>query len=137
MKFEAYQDTSKKNRVNKFRNIRGPYQSYAREVKKKAVMLLDNGVSLTRISKVMGIPCKNIKRWHDYGVDRKKGAGRKKTDPVMEENVCGWIYRNHHPGEDLDPCQLQQVALHFSTDPNFKASKGWLGNFLDRYQLRS
>jgi len=37
------------------------------------------------------IPVKNILRWLGFGVERKKGCGRKKQDPIMEEQLLIWV----------------------------------------------
>jgi len=38
----------------------------------------------------MGIPVKNLKRWIDNGISRKKGAGRKKMDSELETQLYDW-----------------------------------------------
>jgi hypothetical protein len=44
-------------------------------------MLLEEQLSVIDISRKLGIPCKNIKRWSQQGIERKKGGGRKKFSP--------------------------------------------------------
>ena len=41
--------------------------------------------SIKEASEIMQIPEKNIKRWMKNGPERKKGAGRKTMDPIMEK----------------------------------------------------
>lgn len=64
--------------------MRGPYRNYSREIKKRMVELYKQGdIPISKLSAQYGIPIKNIKRWADYGIDRKEGAGRKRLDPSM------------------------------------------------------
>lgn len=71
---------------------RGPYKSYSISEKEKAVRLLvEDQLPITEISKLLGIPCKNIKRWSTEGVCRKRGGGRKRSSPLMENEVRKWI----------------------------------------------
>jgi len=44
-------------------------------------MLLEDHCSVIEISRKLKIPCKNIKRWSQQGVERKKGGGRKRFSP--------------------------------------------------------
>ncbi len=47
--------------------------------------------STRKASFMLNIPEKNIKRWIKNGPERKKGAGRKTTDPEMEKQLIDWI----------------------------------------------
>lgn len=47
--------------------------------------------SLKEASEMLGISEKNIRRWLVWGVDRKKGGGRKTVDPEMEKKLVAWI----------------------------------------------
>ena len=38
----------------------------------------------------MQIPLKNLRRWVDFGSEKKKGGGRKKMDETMEEDLYHW-----------------------------------------------
>jgi hypothetical protein len=49
-----------------------------------ALQRINLGESPKSISIEMGIPVKNLKRWIDNGISRKKGAGRKKMDCDLE-----------------------------------------------------
>ena len=61
---------------------RGPYKSYTMQEKIRAVQLFVNQkMSITEISRSLGIPCKNIKRWATEGIFRKRGGGRRRTNP--------------------------------------------------------
>lgn len=48
-------------------------------------MYKEQKLTITEISKKLGIPCKNIKRWATGGVFRKIGGGRKRISPSLEE----------------------------------------------------
>ena len=92
-------------------------------------------VSITRISKSFGIPIKNIKRWCEQGVERKEGAGRKRWDPSMENELYQRRISKQPEGGALDVEEIRAIALELSTVPDFKASRGWIINFADRYNL--
>jgi hypothetical protein len=47
-------------------------------------LLAQQTLSITEISKKLGIPCKNIKRWATDGIIRKRGAGRRRVNPRLE-----------------------------------------------------
>lgn len=82
---------------------RGPYKSYSKQEKRHAVDLYrSNHCSITEVSRNLGIPCKNIKRWATEGVDRKRGGGRKKTNPHLESEVYKWIYGHHKFGDRIE-----------------------------------
>jgi hypothetical protein len=52
--------------------------------KEKAVrMFLEDRLPITEISRMLKIPCKNIKRWSTQGIFRKRGGGRRKSSPEM------------------------------------------------------
>lgn len=105
-------------------------------MKEKVVALHEeDGLSITRISKNFGIPIKNIKRWCEQGVDRKEGAGRKRMDPKMESELHRRIISEHPIGGQLSVEEIRKIALELSNVPDFKASRGWVMNFADRYKL--
>lgn len=54
-------------------------------------MALSKKVGLKEASLFLNIPAKNIRRWEISGPERKKGAGRKMRDPLMELNLLNWI----------------------------------------------
>ena len=117
---------------------RGPYKSYTMAEKIQAVeLLLRDDMSITEISRYLGIPCKNIKRWATEGVSRKRGGGRRRTNPCMEEEIFRWINRNHDFGDTIHIEEIQDYALSRTNDPNFKASRGWAIKFIDRFNLRN
>jgi hypothetical protein len=70
---------------------RGPYKSYTAQTKRLAIDLLHEGNSAAEVGKELNIPTKNIKRWKEYGIKRRAGAGRKRIDPEMEEKLYSWL----------------------------------------------
>lgn len=100
------------------------------------MMLLEGEIPITDISRMLKIPCKNIKRWTAQGVYRKRGGGRKRSSPAMEDVVNKWVRQNFKIGEEVDLERVQEFALAVSGDPTFKASRGWVLKFLDRFSLR-
>ena len=84
-------------------------------------------------SDLLNIPEKNIKRWLKNGPERKKGAGRKTMDPLMEQNLLNWIAEKFRKTSELpDNKELKIQAKIFSSLEKFKASKGWCDKFLRR-----
>jgi transposase-like protein len=114
---------------------RGPYRSYAIEEKQTVIKLYKNGKSYAFISRVLGIPQKNIVRWCKNGVYRKEGAGRKIGDSEMERFVIQWITESYTEGSLIKSKKIREKALEFSTKTEFKSSKGWMKNFIRRYGL--
>lgn len=92
---------------------------------------------ITEISRKLSIPCKNIKRWSTQGVDRKRGGGRRRSSPEMEEAVNRWIRQQFAAGEVVELDRIQEYALAICGDDMFKASRGWVIKFIDRFQLRN
>lgn len=113
---------------------RGHYRICSLETKQKAVEL-SKKFSFKEASKMFNTTEKNIKRWMKQGPERKKGAGRKTIDPLMEQRLIKWV--NTYIGvEGVFPdCKIiKEKAKEFSNCPNFKASKGWSDKFLKRNQ---
>lgn len=64
--------------------MRGPYRNYSVDIKKKMVQLYkQEHIPISKLSSQYGIPIKNIKRWADFGIERKEGAGRRRMDPSL------------------------------------------------------
>ncbi len=62
------------------------------EKKEKAIaMVQEDKISPKQVAHFLKIPVKNILRWLGFGVERKKGCGRKKHDPIMEEQLLIWV----------------------------------------------
>lgn len=51
--------------------------------------------SIKSASEMLKIPEKNIKRWMKNGPERKKGAGRKTMDPIMERKLLNWVAKKY------------------------------------------
>ena len=71
-------------RKNRNSQKRGHYNICPINVKQEAIRLA-RIKSIKEASELMQIPEKNIKRWMKNGPERKKGAGRKTMDPIMEK----------------------------------------------------
>ncbi len=97
---------------------------------------MEEQLPITEISRMLDIPCKNIKRWSTEGVSRKRGGGRRRSSPLMEAEVRNWIRREFAPGEVVEVERVQEYALAVNREEGFKASKGWVLKFLDRARLR-
>ena len=46
----------------------------------------------------------------------------------MERRLTEWYFKNNKT-EKIDQNQLKDMALKFSTKPDFQASKGWIEKF--------
>ena len=111
---------------------RGNYKICTSNTKLEAVHLAMHHPP-KKVAEIMNIPEKNIKRWLVLGVERKKGAGRKMTDPSMEDNLLEWIRNFHKTFSKLpDQSMLKKQAFQFSSNSCFKASKGWCDKFIKR-----
>lgn len=111
---------------------RGHYQICTSNTKLEAVHLAMHHPP-KKVAEIMNIPEKNIKRWLVQGVERKKGAGRKMTDPSMEDHLLEWIRNFHKIFSKLpDQTMLKTQAFQFSSNSCFKASKGWCDKFIKR-----
>jgi hypothetical protein len=111
---------------------RGTYKICAMEIKNEAIRLTRLH-SLKEASEILNIPEKNIKRWLKNGPERKKGAGRKTMDPVMENRLLNWISDEFKKTNTFPDCRdVKFQAKIFSTNSDFKASKGWCDKFMRR-----
>lgn len=87
-------------------------------------------MSLSELSRELGIPAKNIRRWKIEGIDRGARCGRKVVDLGMEITLRDWLkskWINQIPVRNRD---IKEAALRLTDKPNFKASKGWLSKFV-------
>ncbi|MCQ2816634.1 MAG: DNA-binding domain-containing protein [archaeon] len=57
-------------------------------------------------------------------------------DPLMEKKLIQW-YTIHHiqNGLEVNSRLIQSMAQHYSSNRNFRASKGWLEKFKKRHKL--
>lgn len=94
--------------------------------------LKNHEISLGRLSKELEIPAKNIRRWRDEGLERKKGPGKKIKDPEMERELKNWLDERERSNNPAKKSEIQDKAKELSRDPKFHASKGWLQKFLER-----
>lgn len=109
---------------------RGPYRSYTAEEKNHVVHLNQMGMTFAAISKNLQIPQKNVVRWCKEGfID--KDSSRRVADADMELELAEWL-RQARRNKLLRQSDIQEKARAMSKNPNFKASRGWLKNFLRR-----
>ena len=117
---------------------RGPYKSYTREFKQQVVELhKEMNLSAKEISRRMNVPIKNITRWCEEGIERKEGAGRKRLDPEMEEKLFEDLRELYPTGSEIEADLIKAMALARSNVSDFKASRGWILSFIERYSLGS
>lgn len=111
--------------------LRGPYRSYSNNEKNHVVSLHQNGMTFAKISKLLEIPQKNIVRWCKEGYIAKD-VSKRVADHNMEKSLFEWIAKMNH--STLKHWEIQEKAKALSANPEFKASRGWLKNFLKRYE---
>lgn len=131
---DVFPGVRRSNRSKKIKSIsrRGPYMIISKQLKNDAVKLAHE-LSTKEASNVFGINEKNIKRWILNGTDRKKGAGRKKREPLMEAKLLCWIAARFKEGKKLpNHHEVKDKAKELSELECFKASKGWCDKFLKR-----
>jgi hypothetical protein len=125
----------KKPIENKNKNTifkRGHYNIVSKQIKKEAVRIAQMK-SFKIASDLLKISEKNIKRWMNNGIERKKGAGRKTLDPEMEKKLLFWI-KNFFLQFKFLPnfYDVKKQAIKLSRFNGFKASKGWYDKFYIR-----
>jgi hypothetical protein len=96
--------------------------------------LREGTMSLGQLSRSRNIPAKNIRRWNQEGLDRKKGAGKKVRDPEMERKLRAWVVTNNIGFNDKK--QIRDMAIKSANDPTFSASKGWMQKFFERLRRK-
>lgn len=86
----------------------------------------------------MNIPKKNLRRWMELGIERRKGGGRKRMDEEMEQKLHSWCLEEClSQGRPVSRSEIRKKALELSKYPEkFKASKGWTDKFVKKYNLR-
>ncbi len=127
--FNSIASPVRKKRICK---VRGNYNICTLSRKKEAIRI-SRIKSIKEASRMLNIPEKNIKRWIRNGPDRKKGAGRKMRDPIMEKNILQWILEHSESNHKIpNSHEIKQQAKKFSNLKDFKASKGWCDKFLRR-----
>lgn len=133
--------------VSQISRKRGPYKHYSPSKKRQALDIYYSSFlssnddrnaknSTQKISKSLDIPCNTLKRWIKVGIYRRKGAGRKLLDPLMEEHLYKWCQSELNKNNLLTGREIRKMARNLSSNKEtFKASKGWLVGFLKRFKL--
>ena len=125
-------DDQKMHSHQGIKKARGRYKISPPDLKHKAVQLC-NATNIKDVSNLLNLPEKNIKRWIKHGAERKKGAGRRTTDPEMEIRLLEWIRKEFAKNSLVPDCRkIKNQAKAFSNNANFKASKGWCDKFVRR-----
>lgn len=114
------------------RRKRGKYKICPGPMKDQIVRICENH-SLKTAAEIFMIPEKNIKRWMCRGGGRKKGAGRKTMDPMMEAGLLKWI-EEYFKTFNIFPVfrEIKTQAKMFTKNDKFMASKGWCDKFMKR-----
>ena len=68
---------------------------------------------------------------------RLHGAGRPLKDADFDEKLIAWVREQRAKKIRVSRTLIQKQALTFSSDSTFRASNGWLVNFLNRHNLVS
>jgi len=110
----------------------GPYKhTYPRKFKETVVdFAQSNGIKAA--CKKYQVTRKNVERWCKNGLDRKKGAGRKTTNPAMEVEILAWVEDYIRREGKLPKRNYIIIRAMEYADGAFKASKGWCDKFLKR-----
>ena len=106
-------------------------------VKRQAVELMEQGVSVVEVSRMMNIHRKNLIRWKNFGYERKSNAGRKSVDPKMEQELLKWLSSTYEENQCVPGSLIRKMAKSLTAVTTFMASKGWLARFCLRNNLRS
>ena len=64
-----------------------------------------------------------------------KGAGRSPLDEEMEIKLMEWIDETYGEGGEIDCGEIKKQAREMCRFDSFRASQGWLKNFLKRTGL--
>ena len=95
------------------------------------VQLNKDGMSFAAISKNLEIPQKNVVRWCKEGF-HTADSNRRIADTQMEVDLVAWINCAKQNGI-VRQAEIQRKARELCRNNLFKASRGWLKNFLKRY----
>lgn len=110
----------------------GPYKhTYPRKFKELVVAYAEQN-SVRAACKKFSVTRKNVERWCKNGLDRKKGAGRKTTNPAMEVEILAWVEDYIRREGRLPKRNYIIIRAMQYADGAFKASKGWCDKFLKR-----
>jgi hypothetical protein len=66
---------------------------------------------------------------------RLSGGGRKAAYPQMEEELAHWIENQRQSCMRVTRKAIARKAIALGDDPYFKAGRGWIQNFLKRFDF--
>jgi transposase len=55
-----------------------------------AIEMVNDGHTRSEVAKELGVSLRTVKKWIENGIQRKKGAGRKKINMGLEEQLFDW-----------------------------------------------
>ena len=102
---------------------------------KKLISKAASYFSKKDLFRMFNISTKSIRRWEKDGVSKKKGAGRKKMDPLMEKKLLDWYHKEKDKGVEMTSRMIKEKAKLLSRNKKFKASKGWFSKFRKNYNI--
>jgi len=119
---------------NNTRAKRGKYKMFS-ESRKTEITLLAKKIGVRQAAKASDIDLKRLRRWIKHGIKRKPGGGRKPLYPELEEKIIDRICETaRKTNKIMNRNDIRQLSSKLSTDPEFKASKGWLDKFICRHK---
>lgn len=130
-----YKHNQESVKVNKKRCKRSKYKIYSLSFKKRCLKLLKEE-SLDKVSVIMNVDIKNLKRWKSRGLNLNKQSGRKTREPEMEKELLQWYEDNLANNVLLTQKQFINKAFQLKKNDNFKASQGWFHKFKLRHEIK-
>jgi hypothetical protein len=120
-----------KKKVSLFEKEKASKYKILSESEKSFIVYLSTLTTTCEVARRFNISVNNICRWKK-GTKRKVGAGRKVVNLGMEAKVIEYVKELTKSGKVFSRRQIQDKAKELSTDPTFKASKGWFERFYSR-----
>ena len=118
--------------------------SYDAAFKLKVVLHAKESGSNRQIADHFGINEKQVRTWRkskeelsnqNRSAKRFKGAGRAVTDEKLDKNLITWVWESRKEGLAGSGKDVTIEAHRQSTNPEFKASPGWLSRFKTRHTI--
>nr|XP_006824625.1 PREDICTED: pogo transposable element with KRAB domain-like [Saccoglossus kowalevskii] len=124
---------------------RGVYKRYSIQ-KRKCVLEKASVIGFNAAARLYNIPPSTLKTWKKYTFDsarltkagRRIGSGRNISYPrEMDEQILAWVLeqRDLKLPVTIDAIRIYALQLVRPVQPDFKASKGWCQQFMQRHDL--
>lgn len=127
-------------------------KSYTQDYKKNIVEESRDAENLRVFCDSKLLPMRMVQKWREAYLDicqqteegngnkRKCGSGRKPLIPELEDMIFDWVFERRAASLVVRRSDVQDYALQMASQfdlsrDDFKASKHWLDNFLQRYEL--